>query len=115
MNIVTGIQRNDSHTYLEALEGPDYERDAGTFQWDPPTEAEGMGKPIVYAFMDNKAPNILNSGAPELTTKLRTSFEPDPEWLDDTNWYDLEGWASDTWESSAIEVKDGLRLRSTQK
>ena len=61
--------------------------DWGSFQWGPGTNADGSG-PAVYLFSDNSVPNIRNNGAPELTTNLRSSFDPEPHWLDDPTWYD---------------------------
>ena len=57
----------------------------GGLQWGSATNADGSG-PAVYLFSDNV--HIRNNGAPELTTKLRSSFDPGPHWLDDPTWYD---------------------------
>ena len=74
------------------------------------TNAHGSG-PAVYLFSTNDLPNIRNTGAPELTTKFRSSFDPEPQWLDDPTWYDDDG-RSRVLETS--EVKDGLRFDSIQ-
>ena len=63
--------------------------DWGSFQWGPGTNADGSG-PTVYLFSENDVPNIRDNGAPELTTKFRSSFDPEPHWLDDPTWYDDE-------------------------
>ena len=62
----------------------------GIIKWGSPTNADGSG-PAVYALSDNDVPNIRNGGAPELTTKFCSSFDPEPHWLDDPAWYDDGG------------------------
>ena len=101
-------------TFLEALDGPLERGDVGNFEWGSHVDAAGTGNPTVYAFTDNNTPNTGNPGAPELMTKFRTSFQPQPEWLDEARWYDWEALASDQRSASTSEVKDDLRLRSTQ-
>ena len=98
---------------LEGLDGP-HEGDVGNFEWGSHVDTAGTEHPTVYSFTDNEASYSRNSGAPELMTKLRTSFEPEPEWLYDARWYDWEGRFSDEMRISAREVKDDLWLRSTQ-
>ena len=61
--------------------------DWGGFQWGPGTNADGSG-PTVYLFSDNDVPNIRNNGAPEPKMEFRSSFDPEPHWLDDPTWYD---------------------------
>ena len=65
-----------------------YPLDWGSFQWGPGTNADGSG-PAVYVFSENV--HIRNNGAPELTTEFRSSFDPEPHWLDDPTWYDNDG------------------------
>ena len=100
-------------TVLEAFDDP-YEEYVGNFKWGSHVDAARTGHPTVYAFTYNEGPTIRTSGAPELMTKLRISFEPEPEWLDDATWYDWEARSSDELETLASEVKDDLCLRSTQ-
>ena len=89
--------------------------DEGNFEWGSDVDPAGTGHPTVYAFSENPAPTIQTSGAPELMTKFRTSFEPEPAWLDDATWYDWEARFSDkVRNASASEVKDDLCLHSTQ-
>ena len=64
------------------MDGPRYP-DWGEFQWGPGTNADGTG-PTVYVFSTDGFPN---TGAPHLTT-FRSSFDPEPHWLDDPTWYD---------------------------
>ena len=59
-----------------------YPLDWGGFQWGPGTNADGSG-PAVYLFLTDDVPNIRNNGALEITTKFRSSFDPEPHWLDD--------------------------------
>jgi len=55
------------------------------------THAEAMNH-TVYAFTNNDGPNLRSSGVPELTTtRLRTSFDPEPQRLDEATWYDYDG------------------------
>ena len=61
--------------------------DWGSFQLGPGTH------PDVYAFSTAEVRNIRNNGAPELTTKFRSSFDPGPHWLDDPTWYEDHGWS----------------------
>ena len=75
--------------------------------WGPGTNPDGTG-PAVHVFSNNDVPNIRSTGAPEMT-KFRSSFDPEPQWLDDPTWYGGDG------PSSFSEVKDGLRLDSTQR
>ena len=58
------------------------------FLWGSATETDGKG-PTVYVFSDNDV-HIRNNGAPEITTRFRSSFDPEPQWLDDPAWYDDE-------------------------
>ena len=58
----------------------------GDFQWGSSTNADGTG-PAVYLFSYDDVPNIRNNGAPELRTEFRSSFDPEPHWLDDPTWY----------------------------
>ena len=60
--------------------------DQGGFQWGPGSNTDGTGSPV-YLFSDNDV-HIRNNGAPEHTTKCRSSFDPEPHWLDDPTWYD---------------------------
>jgi len=64
----------------------------------------------VYVFTNNEAPNIRNSGVLELTTTLRSSFNPEPQWLDDTTLHNYDEGLVRT--SVSNEVQDGLRLRT---
>ena len=80
---------------------PGFER---TFEWDSGTGDEGMG-PTVHVFTNNDISNIRNSGSRELPTIVRTSFDPDPQWLDDSTWDD---------EHTSREVQDGLSLDSNE-
>ena len=57
----------------------------GGFQFGSAANADGSG-PAVYVFSNNDVPNIRNNGEPELTTKFRSSFDPEPHWLDDPAW-----------------------------
>ena len=98
---------------MEALDGP-YEEDVGNFEWGSHVDAAGTGHPTAYVFTNNEGPTIRTSGAPELMTKFRTSFEPEPAWLDNATWYDREALSGDKMRISASEVKDDLCLRSTQ-
>ena len=86
----------------------DYE-DACTFQWDSRTHAEATN-PTVYVFTDNDDPNIWNSGVPELTTTLWTSFDPEPQWLDNAAWYNCNGRPYST---PTVKSKDGHHLRTS--
>ena len=45
--------------------------------------------------------------------KLRASFNPEPEWLDDATWYDGKP-SDDLMRISTGEVKDDLHLLSEQ-
>ena len=90
------------------------DEDVGNFKPGSHLVAAGTGQPTVYAFTHNEGPTIRTSGAPELMTKFRTSFEPEPAWLDNATWYDWEARPSDVGNVSASEVKDDLCLRSTQ-
>ena len=67
-----------------------YPLDWGGFQWGLGANADGSA-PAVYVFSDNDV-HIRNNGAPELTTKCRSSFDPEPHWLDDPAWYDDGRW-----------------------
>ena len=78
------------------------------------TEAVDPGHIVVYLFTSNNIPNSRTSGVPELTTRLRTSFDPEPQWLDDASWYDSEEAEGEEGYSSR-EVKDGLCLDSYRK
>ena len=64
----------------------------GDFQWDSSRTAEGRDSAI-YLFSKNDIPIIRNSGEPEITMKFRLSFDPEPQWLDNSTWYDWEGWS----------------------
>src|SRR3979490_3000652 len=35
----------------------------------------------MYVFSNNNAPNLRESGVPELTTRLRASFDLNPQWM----------------------------------
>ena len=88
--------------------------------------------PTLYLFSNGDIPNIRNNdnsnnlGAlppPGLTTKLRTSFEPNPKWLDNSTWHDnRDGGLSSSKtaeynliDASTSEMQNGLRLRSIEK
>ena len=86
-------------TVVDGPSDPEYEC---TFEWDSGTDDEEMD-PTVYVFTNNDIPNVRNSGSRELTTIVRTSFDPVPQWLDDGAWDD---------EHTASEVQDGLCLDS---
>ena len=73
-----------------------------TFECDSGTGDEDMD-PLVYVFLNNDGPNVRDCGSLEITTILRTSFDPVPQWLDDGTWDD---------EHSSREVQDGLSLDS---
>ena len=72
------------------------------FECDSGTDNEGMDL-TVHVFTDNNIPNVRNSGSRELTTIVRTSFDPVPQWLDD---------AAQDEERTSSEVQDGLSLDS---
>ena len=100
----------DWDTYLTLVDRPREYVPGCTFQWDSRTHAEATN-PTVYVFTDNDAPNIRNSGVPELTTTLRSSFDPEPQWLDDAAWYDYDGRCYPT---STSEEQDGHHLRTSE-
>lgn len=83
--------------------------EAGGFQWGPGTNANGLG-PIVYVFSTDDFPNIRNTAVPELMMKFRSSFNPEPNWLDDPTWYD-----DGSYVGVMGEVKDSLQLDLTQR
>ena len=99
-------------TVVDRPRDPGY---AGGFQWDSgthtDTDTEGMD-PTVYVFSNDDNTNTRNSGALGLV-KLRTSFEFEPQWLDDPTWYDWEGQSS--YRATTCEVQDSVRLLSTEK
>ena len=103
-NTVTHIRRiwNTDLTVLDGPYDPGYEC---TFEWDSGTDDEGLD-PTVHVFTNNDIPNIRNSGSRELTAIVRTSFDPVPQWLDDSPWDDGH---------ISSEVQDGLCLDSYQK
>ena len=103
-NTVTGIRRTWGPD-LRVVDGPYYPGYECTFECDSGTDAEGMA-PTVYVFTNNDIPNIRNSGSRELTATARTSFDPDPQWLDDGTWDD---------EHTSSEVQDGLCLDSYER
>ena len=71
------------------MDGPRDLEDGG-FQWGSATNDDGSG-PAVYVFSNNDVPNIRDTGTSELTTKCRSSFDPEPHWLDDPAWYGNDG------------------------
>jgi len=85
------------------------DEDACTFQWDTRAHAEATN-PTVYVFTVNDTPSIRNSAVPELMTRLRSSFDPEPQWLDDAAWYDCDGRRDST---STSEEQDGHHLRTS--
>ena len=103
-NTVTHIRRI-WHTDLTLVDGPYDPGYECTFEWDSGTDAEGMD-PTVHVFTNNDIPNVRNSGSRELTTIVRTSFDPVPQCLDDGAWDD---------EHTSSEVQDGLSLHSYQE
>ena len=90
------------------MDDPRDPEEGGSFQWGPDTNADGTG-PLAYVFSTDDVSNIRNTGAPEVTTKFRSSFDPEPHWLDDATWYDVVR-SSDR--AITSDVKDGLRLDS---
>ena len=92
------------------MEGP-HPGEASSFKRESGTDTEGMDL-VVYVFSNNNTLNTQNSGAPELM-ELRTSFEPEPQWLDDPTWYHGEGLSGD--KATTSEVQDSLRLHSFQR
>ena len=100
-NTVPRISRTWS-THLTVVDGPYDPRYECTFERDSGTDDEGKD-PTVHVFTNNDIPNVRNSGSREITTIVRTSFDPHPQWLDDSPWDD---------EHTSIEVKDGLCLES---
>ena len=103
-NTVTQFRRG-WNTDLTAVDGPYDPRYECTFECDSGTDAEGMD-PTVHVFTNNDIPNVRNSGSRELTTIVRTSFDPVPQCLDDGAWDD---------EHTSSEVQDGLSLHSYQE
>ena len=97
-------------TRLTLMDGPRDPEEEGSFQWGSDTKSDEMG-PTVYVFSNNDVPNIRNTGVPERTTRFRSSFDPDPHWLDDTTWYDDDGRSR----FMVSEVKGGLCLDSIQQ
>ena len=93
------------------MDGPRDPEEEGSFQWVPGTNADGTG-PAVYVFSTDDVPNTRNTGAPELT-KFRSSFNPEPQWLDDPTWSDHD--ERSLFGATTSEVKDGLCLDSTQR
>ena len=100
-NTVTKFRRG-WRTDLTVVGGPCDPRYECTFEGDSGTDDEGMD-PTVHVFTNNDIPNVRNSGSRELTTIVRTSFDPVPQWLDDGAWDD---------EHTSSEVQDGLCLDS---
>ena len=90
------------YTGLRAVDGPHDLGEMCTFQCDLGTGADAID-PTVYLVSNNDIPKIQNSEAREVTTNLRTSFDPEPQWLDDATWE--EGYM-------ANDVKDGFCLHS---
>ena len=86
------------------MDGPYDPRYECTFECDSGTDAEGVG-PTVHVFANNDIPNGRNTGSRELTTIIRTSFDPVPQWLDDGTWE----------EQTSSGVKDGLCLHSYEE
>ena len=84
--------------------------EGGGFQWGPGTNTDGSG-PDVYVFSTDDFPNIRNTAAPELTTEFRSSFDPEPNWLDEPTWYDDDG----SYVGVMSELKDGLQLDLNQR
>ena len=91
-------------TDLRVVDGPSDPGYECTFEYDSGTHVERVG-PAVHVFTSNDIPNVRNSGSRELTTILRTSFHPVPQWLDDGAWEE---------ERTSNEVKDGLSLDSEE-
>ena len=100
-NTVTQFRRG-WHTDLRVVDGPYDPGFECTFECDSGTGDEDMD-PLVYVFSNNDGPNVRDCGSLEITTILRTSFDPVPQWLDDGTWDD---------EHSSREVQDGLSLDS---
>ena len=100
-NTVTNFRRV-WRTDLTVVDGPDAPGYECTFECDSGTDAEGVGFPV-HIFTNNNVQNVPNSGSRELTTILRTSFDPVPQWLDAGTW---EG------EHTSSGVKDGFCLDS---
>ena len=103
-NTVTDFRRIWG-TDLTVVDGPCDPGFECTFECDSGTDDEDMD-PTVYVFANNDIPNVRNSESWELTTILRTSFNPVPQWLDDGAWDD---------EHTSSEVQDGLSLDSYQE
>ena len=87
---VIDIGRN-WRTDLALVDGPSYYGLACAFTWDSHTHSDATN-PTVYVFTNNNVLNLQNSGVPELTmARFRPSFDPEPQWLDDTTWDDYDG------------------------
>ena len=89
---------------LRVVDGPYDPGYECTFACDPGTDDEGLNCPV-HVFANIDIPNVRNSGSRELMTILRTSFDPVPQWLDDSAWDDGH---------TSSEVQDGLSLVSDQ-
>ena len=100
-NTVTDFRRT-WYTHLTVVDGPYDPGYECTFEWDSGTDDEGVD-PTVHIFTNNDIPNFWNSGSRELTTIVRTSFDPVPQWLDD---------AAQDEERTSSEEQDGLSLDS---
>ena len=87
------------------MDGPRDLDETCTFVWDIGTHDERMDS-SVYFFTDNDVPHIRHSGSRELTTNLRTTFDPEPPWLDGAPWKE---------DYTSNEVKDGLCLNTYEE
>ena len=133
MNLVSRFYRS-WNIDLEALDHPHKLGGYKGFEWGSHTHAAGTSYPTVYVLTDTYPLNIKNygttitssptlydsdkdawnSGARKPMKKLRASFNPEPEWLDDATWYDGKA-SDDIMRISTGEVKDDLRLLSTKR
>ena len=102
-NTVTDTRRiwRTDLTFVDGSFDPGYEC---TFGCDSGTGDKGFG-PTVYVFANNDIPNVRNSGSREITTILRTSFDPVPQCLEDRTWG----------EHTSSDVQDGLYLDSYEE
>ena len=69
--------------------------------------------PMVYAFTNNNSLNLWNSEVSELARMIfQISFDNEPQQLDDTTWYDYDGWHCIF---PTSEEKDGILLELTKQ
>ena len=73
-NTVTNFSRV-WRTDLTVVDGPYDPGYECTFECDSGTDDEGMD-PTVHVFTNSDIPNVQNFGSREITTILRTSFDP---------------------------------------